>query len=309
MIYTLTLNPAVDRELIIPRLELDTVLRAKSVVVDCGGKGINVSRALLALGVRSVASGFLGGNNGKFLLEGLHTSGISTDFVWLEQETRINISIFAEHDGHYIKVNENGPSVNSNDQQKMLAKVSELAQSGDWWILAGNLPPNVSQDFYATILKILNQQGANAILDTSGEALQFGLQERPFLVKPNAEEAGVLTGTSTETSVQLKNIATMIRGMGAQNVIISLGKQGALLQTRGGTWLAHAPTIEQKNPTGAGDSMVGGMVYALQRGLGMKEALTWGVACGAATASLPGTQVGSKNLVTSFLTDIHVEGI
>lgn len=309
MIYTLTLNPAIDRELIISQLQTDSILRAKTVHVDYGGKGINVSRVLLTLGSTSIATGFLGGYSGRFLENGLHDLGISTDFVWLAEETRTNISVLADQDGHYIKVNENGPTISQSHQKELLNKVNELAKAGDWWILAGNLPPGISQDFYANILKILHQRDISTILDTSGEALRSGLQEKPFLVKPNAEEAGTLTGTPTETFPQLKNIATMIRSMGARNVVISLGKQGALLQTSDSTWLAHTPAIEQKNPIGAGDSMVGGMVYALQQGLDMKKALTWGVACGAATASLPGTQVGSKGLVTSFLKDIRVEGI
>lgn len=309
MIHTLTLNPAIDRELTISHLELDTVLRAKNISIDYGGKGINVSRVLLALGVPSVATGFLGGNNGRFLQDGLNALGISTDFVWLEQETRINTSIMAGQDGHYIKVNENGPSISIEDQQKMFSKISELAKKNDWWVLAGNLPPGVPQDFYSSILKLLNQHQVNAILDTSGEALRAGLRESPFLAKPNAEEAGVLTAMPTETLPQLKAAANSMRAMGAQNVVISLGKQGALLQTQDGTWLAHAPAIEQKNPIGAGDSMIGGIVYALQRSPDLKEALAWGAACGAATASLPGTQVGSSERINQFLQDIHLDEI
>lgn len=309
MIHTLTLNPAIDRELTISHLELDTVLRAKKVSIDYGGKGINVSRILLALGVPSMATGFLGGANGRFLQDGLNALGISTDFVWLEQETRINTSIMAEQDGHYIKVNENGPSISIEDQQKMFSKISGLAKKNDWWVLAGNLPPGVPQDFYSSILKLLHQHQANAILDTSGEALRAGLQERPFLIKPNAEEAGGLTAMPTETLPQLKAVAAAMRAMGAQNVVISLGKQGALLQSKDGTWLAHAPAIEQKNPIGAGDAMVGGMVYALHQNLDLKEALAWGAACGAATASLPGTQVGSRERINQLLKDVRLEEI
>ncbi len=309
MIHTLTLNPAIDRELTVSQLQTDSVLRAKSLRIDFGGKGINVSRVLLALGIPSVTTGFLGGNNGKLLENGLHGLGIPTDFVWLEQETRTNISIVAEQDGHYIKVNESGPTISFKDQQTLLEKIDRSAHPGDWWILAGNLPPGIPQNFYASILQLLNQHGTAAIFDTSGEPLQIGLLEMPFLVKPNAEEASLLTGMPVKTISELKAVAAAIRNLGAKNVVISLGKQGALLQTKDETWLAHAPAIEQKNPIGAGDSMVGGFVYALHQGLSMREALGWGAACGAATASLPGTQIGNIQQVISLLESIHIEKI
>ncbi len=309
MIYTLTLNPAIDRELTIPRLEMDSVLRANSARVDFGGKGINVSRVLLALGTPSIASGFLGGNTGIMLQEGLNALGIPTDFVWLDEETRVNISVVAEQDGHSIKVNESGPTIDLDHQKQLLKKITKLARVGDWWVMAGNLPPGIPQNFYASILAILHRHHIFTVLDTSGEALHLGLHEKPYLIKPNTKEANILTGMPVETIPQLKTAASSMRNIGAQNVIISLGSQGAILQTEHATYLAHAPTVEQKNPIGAGDSMVGGLVYALNNRASIKEALAWGTACGAATASLPGTQVGDKSLVCNLLSKVHVEEI
>src|SRR5512133_1006461 len=307
MIYTLTLNPAVDRELTVPSMEFDSVLRASEARLDYGGKGFNVSRLLRSMKEASVAVGFLGGNAGELLQKGLQSLGIGTDFVWVSEETRTNVSIVTQSHDHYIKVNEKGPLVDESKQTELLDKIDTLAKSGDWWVLAGSLPPGVSNDFYARIVHVLNKHGANAILDTSGESLKLGCAEKPYLVKPNAEEAHGLTGLPMETPEEIIAGAAEIRRMGAQHVVISMGKAGALLHTAEGTWLTHSPKIQEKNPIGAGDSMVGGLVWALMQGINLKEALGWGVASGAATASLPGTEVGSRPLIEQLFSQVRFE--
>ena len=307
MIYTLTLNPAVDRELTVPAMEFDSVLRASEARVDFGGKGFNVSRLLKGMNESSIAVGFLGGTAGELLQKGLQGLGIGTDFVWVSEETRTNVSIVTQSHDHYIKVNEKGPLVDELKQKELLEKIGSLAKPGDWWVLAGSLPPGVADDFYARIVSVLNQHAAQAILDTSGASLKSGCAEKPYLVKPNAEEAHALTGLPIGTPSEIATAAADIRRLGAQNVIVSMGKAGALLQTSEGTWLTHSPKIQEKNPIGAGDSMVGGLVWALTQGIPLKEALGWGVASGAATASLPGTEVGSRPLIEELFSQVQFE--
>jgi 1-phosphofructokinase family hexose kinase len=307
MIYTLTLNPAVDRELTVPAMEFDSVLRASESRVDFGGKGFNVSRLLKGLGATSTAVGFLGGRAGELLQDGLQDLGIGTDFVWVPGETRTNVSIVTQSHDHYIKANEKGPLVEEAKQKELLDSVDSLAQPNDWWVLAGSLPPGVPDDFYARIVSVLNKHEARAILDTSGESLRRGCLEKPYLVKPNGEEAQILTGLPMGSPTEIAAAAAEIRRMGAQNVVISMGKAGALLQTEQETWLTHSPKIEEKNPIGAGDSMVGGLVWALTQGIALKEALGWGIASGAATASLPGTEVGSRPLIETLFSQVRFE--
>lgn len=307
MIYTLTLNPAVDRELTVPTVEFDSVLRATESRVDFGGKGFNVSRLLKGMGTASTAVGFLGGRAGELLQDGLQSLGIGTDFVWVPGETRTNVSIVTQAHDHYIKVNEKGPLVDSAKQEELLAKIDALAKRGDWWVLAGSLPPGVPDNFYARIVHVLNKHEAQAILDTSGESLRLGCAEHPYLVKPNAEETHALTGLPMNTTTEIAAAAAEIRRLGAQNVVISMGKAGALLHTAEATWLTHSPTIQEKNPIGAGDSMVGGLVWALTEGFPLREALGWGVASGAATASLPGTEVGSRPLIEELCSRVQYE--
>lgn len=307
MIYTLTLNPAVDRELTVPALEFDSVLRATESRVDFGGKGFNVSRLLKGLGAASTAVGFLGGRAGELLQDGLKNLGIGTDFVWVAGETRTNVSIVTQSHDHYIKANEKGPLVEEAKQKELLDKIDSLAQRGDWWVLAGSLPPGVGDDFYARIVSLLNRHEAQAILDASGESLRLGCMETPYLVKPNGEEARILTGLPMDTPTETAAAAAEIRSLGARNVVISMGKAGALLHSPDGTWLTHSPKIQEKNPIGAGDSMVGGLVWALTQGIALKEALGWGVASGAATASLPGTEVGSRPLIDELFSQVRYE--
>ena len=309
MIYTITLNPAVDRELTVPEIIYDAVLRATEARVDFGGKGFNVSRILMGLGVRSTAMGFMGGRAGELLRDGLEGLGILTDFVWVAGETRTNVSIVTQNNDKYIKVNEQGPLVDKEKQQELLDRIDAVAQPGDWWVLAGSLPPGVDAGYYAELTRVINQHAGKVILDTSGKALGSGLVEKPFLVKPNAEEAHQVTGLPVETIEDIKAVAQELRARGTENIVISMGKKGALLQTTEGTWMTHSPKIKEMNPIGAGDSMVGGLVYGLSLGKSLKEALGWGVASGAATASLPGTQVGSLALIQSLLDQVVFEKV
>jgi 1-phosphofructokinase family hexose kinase len=309
MIYTLTLNPAVDRELIVSELQYDTVLRASESRIDFGGKGFNVSRLLKGLGAESTAVGFLGGKAGEILHDGLLSLGIGTDFVWVNGETRTNIGIVTQSGGHYLKVNEKGPLVDENSQQELIEKIDALARAGDLWVLAGSLPPGCDGDIYARIIQVLNHHGAKTFLDTTGAALRLGCAEKPYLVKPNAEEAGVLTGLPVNTIAEIASVAARIRELGAQNVVISMGKDGALLESKDETWLVRGPEIKEKNPIGAGDSMVGGMVWALTQGKSLKEAARWGVASGAATASLSGTEVGSREVIEELLAQVEYESL
>jgi len=307
MIYTLTLNPAIDRELTVAEVQFDSVLSALKSQVDFGGKGFNVSRLLRSMGMPSTALGFVGGRTGERLRHGLQALDIQTDFVSISSETRTNISIVTPEHDHYIKVNEKGPLVDEPKQHELLDKIASIAAAGDWWVLAGSLPPAVPDSFYAQIIAILNEHQAISILDTTGESLRLGCEAKPFLVKPNAEETQKLTGLPVDTVSQIAVAAMELRKMGAQNVVISLGKKGALLQTTECTWLIHSPKIKEKNPIGAGDSMVGGLVWALSQGYPLKESLGWGAASGAATASMSGTEVGSRALIEILFKQVKYE--
>lgn len=303
MIYTVTLNPALDRELTVPELAFDAVLRASASRTDVGGKGFNVSRMLAALGGRSVALGLTGGHTGAALRAGLEALGVATDFVPIGGETRTNVSIVAAGGGRHLKVNEPGPAVSAAELAALRARVRELARPGDWWVLAGSLPPGAPEALYAELIADLRAAGAHTALDTSGPALRHGCAAGPTLVKPNAHEAAELTGRPVGGVGQALAAAHVLDGVAY--VAISLGADGALLRHGGRAWLAEPPAIRERNPIGAGDSMLAGLVWALARGEG-PAALRWGVACGAATAARPGTAVGELSEVERLVAQVQI---
>ena len=307
MIYTVTLNPAVDRELTVDDIAFDTVLRSSELRVDCGGKGFNVARMLQTLGVASTALGFAAGKAGELLSSKLQALGIETDFVWVEGETRTNVSIVSSATGSYVKVNEPGPTIAMEDIERLKQKIQARVRQGDWWVLAGSLPPGVPAEFYGEIIAIIHSAGARVFLDTSSEALKKSCSAGPLLVKPNDEEAHELTGLPVGSTAEIAEAAKAICAMGPQSVIVSLGKDGALLVNGSGAWKAVSPTIAEKNPIGAGDSMVAGIVWGLSEGEELAESLRRGIACGAATASMSGTTVGSRSMVMELLAQVRLE--
>lgn len=308
-IYTLTLNPAVDLELIVPQIAYDRVLRSTENHLDFGGKGFNVSRMLQSLGTPSTALGFVGGKSGERLQEGLESLGIQTDFVQIEGETRTNISIKTEIDDRYIKVNEPGPTISQASQDALVEKITGLCATGDWWVLAGSLPPGIPVSFYGRLTNILQAAGSKVVLDTSGKALVAGCRAAPYLVKPNDVELRELSGMSVSNLDEIIKAARKLIELGIQIIVVSLGKVGALLISEDHGWIVKSPIIEERNPIGAGDSMVGGLVWSLQQEKSLLESVQWGVACGAAAASLTGTAVGSPALVERLFLETKIEAI
>jgi 1-phosphofructokinase family hexose kinase len=307
MIYTLTLNPAVDKEYTVPCLAYDEVLRTSQIRIDPGGKGFNVSRMLKSLGTSSTAVGFVGGYAGELLQTGLEKAGILTDFIKINGESRTNISIIEDSGKHHIKLNEPGPRVSVSEIKTLLKKISTLAKPGDYWVLAGSLPPGVPDDIYAKIIQVLKENDAFAVLDTSGEPLRLGCLEGPFLAKPNSFEASELTHEPAESITDMISAGQKIHQLGVKVVVISAGAKGAIMNSGSDQWIGHAPIIEEHNPIGAGDAMVAGIVWQLAQAGEIKTALRWGLACGAATASQPGTSMASLEIINSLFDNTSIE--
>jgi 1-phosphofructokinase family hexose kinase len=303
LIYTLTLNPALDREYQVPAIAFGEVLRAAAVREDLGGKGFNVSRALLALGEPSVAVGLVGGHAGRRIAEGLAALGLGTDLVELAAgETRTNVTVVAPD--RHVKVNEAGPVVGRDEEERLVARVRALARSGDLWVLSGSLPPGARASLYGELVRVVQGAGARALLDTSGPALAGGCAAAPFLVKPNAAEAAELTGSAARDD--LRSTLSAIHRRGPAHVLLTLGAAGALLSDGVRAWRAIPPAVVERNPIGAGDALLAGFALGLARGLALPEALRWGAAAGAAAASLAGTAVGDRALVERLAAGVAI---
>ncbi len=306
MIVTLTPNPVLDRTLTVPRIEFDGVLRATSTRLDWGGKGFNVSRALHALGTESVAMAFVGGGTGQMVQQGLRDLGIATDFVAIAGETRTNVVVVDQATGRHIKVNEVGPTISALEHDELLQRIRRRVQPGDLWVLAGSLPPGLPASFYAEVIDLLHRSGARAFLDTSGEPLRLGCAARPALIKPNAAEAQELTGQVIDSPADAARAAGRFLSQGIELVALSMGAHGLVLASTSQAVWARPPAVVVTNPTGAGDSLLAGLVWALQWGLPLVDVARWGVAAGTASAMREGVSVGSRSQVEAVRSQVEV---
>ncbi|HAJ34597.1 MAG TPA: 1-phosphofructokinase [Chloroflexi bacterium] len=283
-IYTVSVNPAIDLFLDVPEVIFDEVLRATAVRRVWAGKGFNVSRAVQRLGGNSVAMGFIGGYAGMAIRAGLEAEGIPTDFVAVDDETRTNVMIVDQRTGRHIKVNQPGAPVPPAAQEAFLANVRQRLAPGDLWVLTGSLAPGLDAAFYAELIKLIHAADALAVLDSSGAALRHGCTARPDLVKPNTVEARDLTGEAVASVADAQRAVAAFHAAGAQRVALSMGADG-LLYSDGAT-VVHVtpPPVQVRTAVGAGDALLGGLVWALTQRLSAVEVASWGVATGAVYA-------------------------
>lgn len=262
MIYTVTLNPAVDYVFCADEIKTGEINRAAEEAVSFGGKGINVSTVLRELGVKSRALGFIAGFTGDAIEHALAESGIETDFVRLERGfSRINIKVKSAVE---TELNGRGPEIPPEKLEELYRKLERLRE-GDTVILAGSIPPSLPADIYEKILERLQGFRVRAVVDTAGEALRRVLKYRPFLVKPNHLELGELFGKELEGTEEIVECAGKLKSLGAVNVLVSRAGEGAVLLDGGGAvHVCGACRGRVVNSVGAGDSMVAGFLAGCQ---------------------------------------------
>ncbi|MFI1679126.1 1-phosphofructokinase [Streptomyces sp. NPDC020607] len=285
MILTVTPNPSLDRTYEVPALDRGEVVRATGERVDPGGKGVNVSRAVAAAGVRTVAVLPLGGAPGALVARLLDEQGIEAAPVTVAGQTRSNIAV-AEPDGTLTKINAPGPELSDAERELLLATVGERSQGADWVACCGSLPRGLKPSWYADLVARAHAAGARIALDTSGPALLAALAERPDVVKPNVEELAEAVGRPLATVGDAVEAAEELRKAGAHAVLASLGADGQLLVDASGTYFASAPVAAVRSNVGAGDSSLAGFLIAGGSG---PRALASAVAHGAAAVQLPGS--------------------
>lgn len=316
MIYTVTLNPSLDKTLFFPRLVLAELNRARQVRLDVGGKGFNVSRALLALGVSSVAMGLVAGATGECLRRRLAHLGIEADLQEVEgtaasgaAETRSNLTVVDEATGQITKLNEPGPWVSDSDVELLLERIQGHCRSGDLWALSGSVPPGAPLDIYARIIQVVQQLGGRALLDSSGPFLTQGCHTAPFAVKPNVEEAGEVLGRELRTEADLCGAVDALWRMGIELVALSRGHEGAIVGRRGQVVSARPPPVAVTSPIGAGDAFLAGVIFALTLGLDLDGIARWAVAAGTAAAMHEGTGVGKEEEVRRLVRKIRTQDV
>jgi len=309
MIITLTPNPSVDRTLHVPQLRFNEVLRAHDVRVDWGGKGFNVSRALRILNEETLALAWVGGGTGRMVQHGLNQLGIKTDFVWVEDETRINTVAQEDSGEWYIRLNEPGPHIPEDAIQSLLAKAEAYASKNDIWVAAGSLPQDVPADFYAQLIHLLKNKGVRVFFDANGEALRAGLTDPPFLVNPDITETENYVGFSIHNYDDAKRAVLPFLRLGVEYVALSIDGLGLLLASQQEMMLATPPKVSIRNVTGAGDALMAGMAYGFARGMDLREIARLGAAFSAVAVTTESLASVKNSDVEAMLPRVEVRTV
>ena len=287
MIYTITFNPALDYITQVENFKIGEINRTKTETILPGGKGLNVSIVLKNLGIENTALGFVAGFTGEELIRKIESQDVKTDFVKVEKGmTRINIKISSmnEKKVEETALNGMGPQITENDIEALMEKIQKMSTK-DTVILAGSIPENIGKDIYEKICKKLNEKEITFIVDSTQELLINVLKYKPFLIKPNKEELEETVNCKISTKKDIIEASKKLKGMGAQNVLVSLGNDGALLLTKDDkTYYSKAPKGQVVNTVGSGDSMVAGFLAGYYQTQDYEYALKTGVAAGSASA-------------------------
>ena len=305
MIYTVTLNPALDKTVKIPGMALDTVNRITEMRTDPGGKGINVSKVIAKLGGESCAAGILGGESGRTLEKLLEGEPFATRFRFVEGQTRTNLKII-DREGHTnTDINEPGLTVTDADLNALLRELLAELRPGDIVVLAGSLPKGAPQDTYRTWTAACKKAGARVFLDADGALLAEGIKAAPYLIKPNDDELSRLAGKKLETLEELTAEGRKLLERGIERVVISLGGRGALYLRKDSTIYAEGLRVPVGSTVGAGDSVVAALAYAEAQGLSEEEAVRLSTAVGAANVMCSGTQAAEREAVEALLPKVR----
>lgn len=295
MIYTVTFNPAIDYIAEVNNLKIDEINRATSERILAGGKGINVAIVLNNLGVESIALGFVAGFTGNEIKRKVEEMGVKTDFVYIPDKfSRINVKLQTSKDGQVLAetaINGEGPKISKEDIDKLMLKIEKIKKE-DFIVISGSVSRNMSDNIYEDMCKKAKENGAEIVIDTTGKKLLNVLKYKPFLVKPNKKELEEIFETQIITNKEIIQYGQKLQEMGAQNVLTSMDRDGAILITKDKKVLKlNAPKGKLVNSVGSGDSMVAGFLTGFIMYKDYEKALKLGVSAGSASAF-------SKNLAT-----------
>jgi 6-phosphofructokinase 2 len=292
-IVTITLNPAIDKNYTVERLKPEHKLRCPNPLVDPGGGGINVSKALKALDTDSLAIFFAGGMNGDYLQRLLEAQHLNIHPIHIEGETRESVVIMETSSGKEYRIVVDGPEISMASFDEIIRQLEAVNPA--YIVASGSIPKGLPEDSFAKLAVAAKKLNARFILDTSGKPLQQGAAEGVFLLKPNLKELSNLAGVETLELDDVDDAAMELikKGM-CEVIVVSMSSSGAMLVTKDGYQHIPAPTVERKSTVGAGDSMVAGMVWSLVHGKSLPDMARMGVACGTAATMNSGTKLFRK---------------
>lgn len=307
MIYTLTLNPAIDKTVEIDGLILGNVNRIVSLRSDAGGKGINVSKVASVLSCDSVAMGIVGGSGGQMIEKTLNDMGIATDFIKVDAETRVNMKIIDTKNKCNTDINEPGSAVSAEVIAAVEKKLADSIKPGDTVVLAGSVPKGTPADIYGRLVRLCNAHEARAVLDVDGALMAPGLAAKPYLIKPNIDELSRLCGKELKTARDCIVPVKKMLADGISRVVVSLGGDGALFADKDDIYHAKGLKVTVRSTVGAGDSMVAAICVALERGYDIGELMSLAVATSAANVTCSGTQAAEWSAIEPLIKQVSWE--
>lgn len=306
MIITVTMNPAIDKTVDLGHLVQGGLNRVRNVIIDAGGKGINVSKTIKELGGETIATGFIGGTGGILIKRVLEEQGIEADFVEIQNEIRTNLKV-VEADGNVTEFNEPGPLISEGELEQLTKKLLSYANKDTLFVLAGSIPNGVDKTVYKTLTQRLKEKEAKVFVDADNELFIHALEAKPDIIKPNRHELEEYF--HKDYRVDEKELISMgqqllERGIGV--IAISLGQLGALFLTKDQVLRCPGLKVEAHSTVGAGDAMVAAISYGFNRKLSLTECSKLGVAASAGAVTTQGTKPPKRELVDELLERVEV---
>jgi 1-phosphofructokinase len=306
MIITVTMNPAIDKTVDLGHMVHGGLNRVSNVIMDAGGKGINVSKTIKELGGETIATGFIGGVGGILIKKVLEEQNITSDFVEIKSETRTNLKV-VEEDGNVTEFNEPGPLVTEEELQQLIKKLLGYANQDALFVLAGSIPNGISKSIYKDLTFKLREKGAKVFVDADGELFVHALEAAPDIIKPNRHELEEYFHKDYRVDeAELVSMSQELFNKGVGMIAVSLGQMGALFLTKDKVLRCPGLKVEAHSTVGAGDAMVAALAYGLDKGLSMEECAKLSVATSAGAVTTRGTKPPKKEFVEELLKKVEV---
>lgn len=306
MIITVTMNPAIDKTIVLNRLNYGGLNRIQESVLDIGGKGINVSKTIKNLGGETLATGVIAGNSGQLIKDTLEKLEIKTDFLSISGETRINTKMI-EQSGLMTEFNEAGPELLKESLEDFMKKLERLASPEVLFVLAGSVPKGVPDDIYKNIIELVKEKGAKVFLDADGALFAKGLEANPDFIKPNRFELEFLYGQEENLSEEkLIKMGHQLRERGIPIVIISLGKEGAIFLIEDNIYKTLPIEVDVHSAVGAGDAMVAAFAYGIDTGLDIIDCIRLSVATSTGAVTTIGTKPPTRDIVINLMKSVVI---
>lgn len=308
MIYTVTLNPTLDITYVLEEISFGESVRAIEVCKSPGGKGINVSRALRAMGTDSIAVAMIGGHVGEEVLDLLHAEGLILQIAKIKNDTRTNVIVLGRRDNKELLIRAAGPAVEETETNHVTNLVFQVAQTPEIMVLSGSLPPGGKHDTYYSITMEGKARGSKVVIDCEGEPLRLGIGAAPYMIKPNLAELQELAGRKLDGEREIIEFSRTLNDKGVEIVVVSLGQRGALLVSGDTVLKGSVPKIID-DTVGAGDSMVAGLVTGIVQELPLERVFQRGLAFSLSAVMNPGPGLTEPETFAKAFPQVKVEEI